>query len=309
MKLPLLDTDQIHCYAQDGGRIACDGTGQDASSGKRVARSAGDRFRVLEDVVEDMLTGAVWTRDANPAEFPMTWHEARRFVARMCAQRRHGYDNWQLPSRRLLFSLISHQRCNPAVVEGHVFARIFNGYYWTGQPCFRLPDQAWYIHLGGGRIHRGMRHGSYLVWPVSIQAGGASDSRPSAPHRFTPEDGCVHDSRTGLTWLGEADLTGCKLTWTAALRAVGDLNVIAKGGFRNWRLPNIRELESLVDTGSHSPALAADHPFSSVRDAYWSSTTSVYEPRYAWTLYSRDGIVGVGFKAHEEFYAWPVRKG
>lgn len=81
------------------------------------------------------------------------------------------------------------------------------------------------------------------------------------------------------------------------------------GGHPDWRLPNIRELESLVDLNAHSPAIPNDHPFVNVQDAYWSSTTSVYEPRYAWTLYSRDGIVGVGFKPHGDFYAWPVRNG
>ena len=81
------------------------------------------------------------------------------------------------------------------------------------------------------------------------------------------------------------------------------------GGVKGWRLPNVRELESLVDLSSHSPALSNDHPFINVQDAYWSSTTSVYEPRYAWALYSRDGIVGVGFKPGDDFFLWPVCSG
>lgn len=35
---------------------------------------------------------------------------------------------------------------------------------------------------------------------------------------------------------------------------------------------------------------------------YWSSTTSMYESRYAWVLYMRDGAVGVGFKPLSEFF-------
>ena len=58
---------------------------------------------------------------------------------------------------------------------------------------------------------------------------------------------------------------------------------------------------------SHSPALPPDHPFDGVADGYWSSTTSVYEPRYAWVFYTRDGAVGVGFKAKPDFQAWAVR--
>ena len=72
-------------------------------------------------------------------------------------------------------------------------------------------------------------------------------------------------------------------------------------------MPNIRELESLVDLQADSPALPEGHPFTNVRDVYWSSTTSVYEARYAWALYSRDGMVGVGFKPDTGFHLWPVR--
>jgi hypothetical protein len=78
-------------------------------------------------------------------------------------------------------------------------------------------------------------------------------------------------------------------------------------GHCDWRLPNIRELESLVDLSAHSPALPIDHPFVSVQDTYWSSTNSVYEPRFAWALYTQDGIVGVAFKPGDGFFLWPVR--
>jgi len=51
---------------------------------------------------------------------------------------------------------------------GHPFTNIFTGYYWTSSSCARLPNQAWYIHLGGARVFKGMKYGSYMVWPVRI---------------------------------------------------------------------------------------------------------------------------------------------
>jgi len=304
MNRHLLETDQIHCYSQEGSRISCDGTGQDASYEKRSGHAVHSRFQVWDRVVKDELTAAIWSRDANPAEFPLTWQEALQFVADMRTRRAYGYENWQLPTRRLLFSLISHQDLNPALAKGHPFENIFTGYYWTAETCRRLTDQAWYVHLGGGRIHRGMKHGSYMVWPVAAGNVETADS-----DRFVADDGCVHDCRTGLTWIRDADLSGPRLTWQDALGAVRTLNPMKPCGYQDWRLPNIRELESLIDLQSHSPALPVGHPFINVRDAYWSSTTSVYEPRYAWTVYSQDGIVGVGFKPHTDFYVWPVRNG
>jgi hypothetical protein len=298
----LLETDQIRCYGADGRVIPCRDTGQDAAAPKTF-RPDGERFRVIGPVVRDMCTGAVWTRDANPVEFPLSWPEAAEFTAEMRERRAHGYERWHLPTRRLLFSLISHQYVNPSLPEEHPFENVFTGYYWTRDTCRRLPEQAWYGHLGGGRIHRGMKHGSYMVWPVCQ----ASDILAPEHSRFTVNDGCVHDAWTGLTWRADADMAGQRLTWASALSAVRELNRGSGAGAPAWRLPNIRELESLVYLGAHSPALPAGHPFLHIREAYWSSTTSVYEPRYAWTLYSRDGFIGVGFKPREDFSAWPVR--
>jgi hypothetical protein len=226
----------------------------------------------------------------------------------MREQQMHGQADWQLPSRDLLFSLVSHQVVNPAVTSPHPFENIFNGYYWTGDGCRRLPDQAWYIHMGGGRIQRGMKHGSYLIWPVCpgrdrTQAGAAK--RMGA--RFAVDGDSVHDRRTGLTWLRDANPLDRRRSWEAALAAVNAINDDLVGSQPAWRMPNIRELESLVALDAHTPAIAAGHPFVNVQEAYWSSTTSVYEPRYAWTLYCRDGSVGVGYKPQAAFHLWPVR--
>ena len=303
----LLETDQTRCYGKDGQEIPCANSGQDASYQKCSHPRFDRRFQAMDNVVLDRLTGAVWSRDANPAEFPLTWNEAMDDVAKMRERNAHGYDDWQLPTRDLLFSLISHQHVNPALPDGHLFKNVFAGYYWTSDTCCRLLDQAWYVHLGGGRVHRGMKHGSYMVWPIS--PGNLSAIAPvrNKKHRFKVDDSWVNDRCTGLIWSKDANPAGRPLSWQQALSMVDAFNRKKLGGHHDWRLPNIRELESLVDLGSHSPALPTDHPFVNIQDAYWSSTTSVYETRYAWTLYSRDGIVGVGFKPGGDFFLWPVR--
>ena len=82
MSAYLLETDQVTCYAQDGRIVACDGTGQDAATVKTHDETPGWRFVADSQVVEDRLTGAIWTRDANPFELPRTWHEALAGVAK-----------------------------------------------------------------------------------------------------------------------------------------------------------------------------------------------------------------------------------
>jgi hypothetical protein len=305
----MLETDQDRCYSAVGETVPCAGTGQDAAYAKHLRPQARWRFQKLGATVNDTLTSAIWSRNANPAKFPMTWHEALAYVETMRAQRVHGYGAWRLPTRRLLFSMISHQEKNPALPQGHPFEEVFNGYYWTSDTCRRLPDQAWYIHLGGGRIHRGMKHGSYLVWPVSYDAGERAASKVTGNDRFVENGACIKDRLTGLTWSKDADPVGRVLAWQEALSAIRGLNRGRWAGCDDWRLPNIRELDSLVDLDAHSPALPAMAPFFNVRSGYWSATTSVYEPRYAWALYLREGIVGVGYKPFENFCVWPVRSG
>lgn len=109
-----------------------------------------------------------------------------------------------------------------------------------------------------------------------------------------------------MTWSRNANPVGRRLNWQDALSAVKTLSGPGSEKDHVWRLPNIRELESLVALDAHTPALPAGHPFIDIQEGCWSSTTSVLEPRYAWTLYTRDGQVGVGFKPHEEFFLWPV---
>lgn len=119
-------------------------------------------------------------------------------------------------------------------------------------------------------------------------------------------DDVVADHLTGLRWRRCADLTGGPATWSEALEAVAELNGSDGKVPGRWRLPNINEFESLVDCNTHSPALPPGHPFRNVGDVCWSSTTSLYEPDWAWALYLDKGAVGVGQKRQARFHVWAV---
>ena len=295
-----------------------------------------NRFQANKRTVFDHQTGLMWPRNAAISEFPMTWEEALAFLSEMNADGLAGYQDWHLPNRRELFSLIDHCRINPAVAGHEIFENIFHGYYWTSTSCVRLPAQAWYVHLGGAKVYRGMKYASYMVWPVRVerepvtvfqtgqqgcydadghniscknarQDGAFCIGRPWPEPRFKADARTVSDRLTGLMWSREADCREAPLTWHEALGRIEAMNRGRLHGYRDWRMPDIRELESLVDLGRHSPALPSASPFIKVQNFYWSSTTSEYETNYAWTLYLQDGAVGVGYKANAEFYLWPVR--
>lgn len=304
MKHPfVIRTDQTDCFNPEGQRISCQGTGQDGEFNTGTTRRPELRFADHGETVTDRQTALMWTKNANLPEFPLTWSEALDYITDMNAAGELGFNDWRLPDRTELFSLLSHIHTNPALPSGHLFFNVFNGYYWTSSTCARLENQAWYVHLGGAKVYRGMKYGSYMVWPV--RGGGLPSVSPSGS-RYRQHTDTVVDTITHLMWTQHADSAG-PVSWQAALDAVQKMNSQAACGYRDWHLPNIRELESLVDLGTHSPALSLPAGFEEIREGYWSSTTSTYNPTYAWVLYSVDGAIGVGYKPLSEFYAWAVR--
>ncbi|MET0026473.1 MAG: DUF1566 domain-containing protein [Candidatus Thiodiazotropha sp.] len=328
----LPQTGQRSCHDSDGLIIDCANSGQDAEYSVGI-QWPDNRFRVCGELVEDRLTDLTWTRCANPAGFPLDWQEALDYVAEMNQQQALGFDDWRMPNRRELRSLISHQTLRPPLPLDHPFTDVFGNWYWTSTTAAVAPDHAWYISLDGGRMFFGGKDQSFMLWPVRgrandrvLQTGqnvchdalgrvrpcagsGADAEYPSGaswpkPRFQTVSDG-VQDLLSGLVWHSDADIGEGPVSWQQALRSIHELRTAT--GESAWRLPNINELESLVDCSRGQPALPDQHPFQAVRDVYWSATTSLYEPDWAWALYLDKGAVGVGMKRFARFHAWAVR--
>jgi len=303
IQMELTVTDQTICYDAGGRKIDCKGSGHDGDGEKPDGVAGKNRFKVLDDSVADQWTGCIWHQHAGLSEFPMTWHEAFAFVEEMNRSGGTPSKQWRLPSRRELFSLISHQNINPALPAGHPFVDVFNGYYWTRTTCARIPDQAWYVHLGGGKVYRGMKNASYMVWPVS----GPSFETTIPKNRFIVDGPRIFDRVIDRHWYIGEKLPAGAVSWEAAIHSVRRLNEDRAFPGNGWRLPNIRELDRLVDLTRHSPAFSDLIPIQDAQAGFWSSTTSVFEPRYAWVLYALDGAIGVGFKLLADFHVITVR--
>jgi hypothetical protein len=158
----------------------------------------------------------------------------------------------------------------------------------TGQTTSSVPGD-------DGNLHKG------VAWPTL---------------RFTDnQNGTVTDNLTGLIWMKNANAFGMK-TWAGALTAAnglksGDAGTGLTDGSKagDWRLPNVRELQSLVDYGRSNPALPANPPFTGVQGFYWSSTTAP-DPTLAWDVSIGGEGKAEGFeKALAEDYVWCVRGG
>ncbi|MDB4442500.1 DUF1566 domain-containing protein [bacterium] len=153
--------------------------------------------------------------------------------------------------------------------------------------------------------------------------------------RFTDNgDGTVTDNLTGLIWLKDVNCLG-QNNWQGALESAdslydgstvdgsgGDCGLSDRSSLGDWRLPNVRELQSLIHYGIHSPAVpntagtgkwTEDDPFkgipaTGIQSTFWSSSTDLFSPSRAWYLHMAIGAVNPQSKTYLARF-WPVRGG
>ena len=114
-------------------------------------------------------------------------------------------------------------------------------------------------------------------------------------NRFTiNNDGTVSDTKTGLTWKkcseGQSGVdcrigTATTYRWQGALQQAQSVN--NNGGFagyKNWRLPSIKELNSIVEEQCSEPSINLAVFPESPSDWCWSSSPSAYVSSYAWLV-------------------------
>jgi Protein of unknown function (DUF1566) len=135
--------------------------------------------------------------------------------------------------------------------------------------------------------------------------------------RFTDNgNGTVTDNLTGLIWLKQASCsTISPADWLTALAhdnglAHGQCGLTDGSHAGDWRIPNIKELQSLVDLGHFSPALPGGHPFLGVQseNRWWSTTYAGNPDNAAWNVYLLSGYTA-GLVKSGAYLVWPVRGG
>ncbi|MBF0564205.1 MAG: DUF1566 domain-containing protein [Nitrospirae bacterium] len=162
--------------------------------------------------------------------------------------------------------------------------------------------------------------------------GDVKAGSPWPSPRFVPADNgaTMRDTLSGLTWMkdastlvdacnkgsvaAECDFTNNYCTWQGALDYVACLNSADFGagtyGHTDWRLPNINELTTLFNF--NQPTLydwLTNQGFTNVQSPlYWSSTTYVDYPLFAWYIVM-DGGYEYAFTKMYETYVWPVSGG
>ena len=128
-------------------------------------------------------------------------------------------------------------------------------------------------------------------------------------------DGTVTHTKTGLMWKqcveglsGAGCATGAAtlMLWSNALNAANTANAASGGlGFANhadWRLPNQKELQSIVESCGNSPSInQTAFPATPATQWFWSSSSEVSLPGYAWGILFNTGATFNSLKGNTAF--------
>jgi hypothetical protein len=126
-------------------------------------------------------------------------------------------------------------------------------------------------------------------------------------------DGTVTDPRTGLIWMrcamgqtwtgSTCSGTASTYTWAAAVALTGATSFAGKS---DWRLPNIRELQTIVDRSTYNPAINTAAFQNTPNGWFWTASFSTPN---AWYVYSNDGSSYVLGQSYDFVHVRLVRSG
>jgi len=156
---------------------------------------------------------------------------------------------------------------------------------------------------------------------TSYAPGDDGDIRAGAVLSYTDNgNGTITDNNTGLVWEKKTNCTGgthCvndPYTWQGALDYVAALNTANFAGHNDWRLPNIKELQSIVNYENVNPSVSAvfndcGNGSCTAAYVYWSSTSYANFPDFAWYVNFYAGDVEANYKSLNSIFVRAVRGG
>lgn len=239
--------------------------------------------------ITDTVTGLMWQQvDGGEMTFDKALIYANDLVL-------GGYSDWRMPSVLELNSLLNHDKNNPAL-NTSFFTATAAQYWWSGQKQVNDGNKAWCANAGGGVGNHPINE--------TISAGGTKKFHVRAVRDIIPpttiqnrfidnKNGTTTDQLTGLIW---QQIPTDSMTWEQALITAENL---VSGGSSEWRMPNIKELQSISEVSIYNPSISKTY-FNGISTAwYWSSTSLANQSTKAWYLDTQFGITTQALKTNK----------
>ena len=100
-----------------------------------------ERFGCIDDTVTDSRTGLTWQRHIS--EDKLSLDKAKLYAAEL---RLGGYEDWRVPTKEELLSIVDHTRLGPAI-DVEVFPDTPSHWFWTVSP---YSNGAWLVNFFNG---------------------------------------------------------------------------------------------------------------------------------------------------------------
>jgi Protein of unknown function (DUF1566)/Secretion system C-terminal sorting domain len=239
-----------------------------------------------DGTVTDTVTGLMWQKTDGGE---MTVQNAEQYPDTLTLG---GYTDWRLPNAHELFSLQNLQHVNPALDP--VFTVTNAQYWWSSEKQLTDTNYTWCANAGGGIGNKPDGE--------TVSAGGTFQYHIRAVRNVNPPvliqkhfvdngDGTITDSLTNLIW--QKAPYSDTLTWENALTYADTLSFASD---TDWRLPNIKELESISIESHVQPSLDTIFHITNPLAHYWASTSLPNQTTKGWYLDTHYGITTYDYK-------------
>lgn len=281
----LNDTNITQCANQDQSGLPCpidDFPRQDAdyktpfnytkltTTGQEAPANATDHA-----CVRDNTTGLIWevkTIDGlHGKDNTYTWDETEEFVQDVNTEKLCGFDDWRLPNPQELVSIVDYSGITPGI-DAEYFPNTKGTNYWTGtldlfkDPYYDTDDVVRYmvVDFGSGNFSSISKPGivTAVLKDIALAVRLVRGNRLEPQFNKDNNNQTITDQSTGLMWSKCPDyLTYCNTqyfnykTWQQALQLAKNSHL---AGHNDWRLPNVKELLSLVDYSKSFPSINSD---------------------------------------------------
>ncbi|CAK0745986.1 hypothetical protein CCP3SC5AM1_1320001 [Gammaproteobacteria bacterium] len=244
----------------------------------------------------DNVTGFLWevkTDDGGvrDKDNTYTWDNAMgSFVTAVNANGLCGFNDWRLPTIKELTGIVHYGIADPGpTIDLAYFPNTSASSFWSASAYAYNSANAWYVSFGNGNAFYYDRSHAFQVRLVRAEQciGDLTDNL----------DGTITDGCTGLIWAkcsvgqtynsGTCTDTASGLTWSQALAAAKNSTL---ANYSDWRLPNIKELISLVNYIRYSPSIYVDYFPNTSSNYFWSASAYAGNSSNAWGVHFSVGV-------------------
>jgi Protein of unknown function (DUF1566) len=246
-------------------------------------------YSLTATIVSDRVTGLTWERVlANGATTNFAQAAAAAHCTGINAITYGGFTDWRLPTAREVSTIddMGQASVSPHALPGAVFQNLqMNSALWTQTPAATLPGAFWVLDLNWPVMEE---VSGTTLWPAGVACvrGGPLST---LGYVVSASGDVALDRRTNLSWQRAFSPTP-----SAYLQALAYCTSLGLDGFADWRLPNYKELFSIVDTTKSAPAIDATTFPGTPSAMFWSSSAAP-PSNTGGQAYSIDFTFGGGF--------------